>query len=318
MGLPDAASYGTPSSSSTRQPSSSSRKRIRTPPQTKVVDLTEDTPPKRRKKSAKPSVDEHLNDIAKSRSAKQAKTSKDEEKRLRRWRKAAPTSYLEVRDRALTQRMFVLDRQRDNSNPEHPAETVSIAGTTGNVYQITIDKVPSCSCPHALKGNQCKHIAYVLARVLRVPAELQYQLAFVSTELREIFAKAPPLPSETAEKETHDGNRKPLEGECPLCSEDFDLNSLEAIVYCKASCGNNIHRSCFQQWSATKGGGSVPCPFCRTPWQQDEADATKNVVRNGRKNAEGYVNVASQLGLSGDRDYSTYNQWWLFNKFRRG
>lgn len=325
MGLPDSAysrGYGAPSSSLMRQPrkpngGASSRKR-KAPPDVEVVDLTQDSRPKRvRVKQPKASIDEHLEDVAKSKSAKQAKKPKDEEKRLRRWRKHAPTSYIEVRDRALTQRMFALDRQRDDSNPEHPTETVTLAGTTGNVYQIVIDKVPSCDCPHALKGNQCKHIAYVLARVLRAPAELQYQLAFISYELREIFAKAPPLPSETAEQETHDGNRKPLEGECPICSEDFDPKSPEAIVYCKAACGNNVHKTCFQQWAATKGGRSVPCPFCRTPWQQDEADATKNVVRNERKNKEGYVNVADQLGLSGERDYSTYNQYWLFKRFGR-
>ena len=237
------------------------------------------------------------------------------EKRRRRWRKSAPGKYLEVRNRALTQRMFALDRQRNNDNPAHPTETISLAGTTGNIYTIVIDKVPRCDCPHALKGHQCKHVAYVLSRVLRVRAELQYQLAFISSELREMFAQAPPLPSAPAEEQTS-GNRKPIEGECPICVEDFDVERRESIVYCQASCGNNIHKQCFEKWAATKRGGEVTCPYCRSPWQADDSSAGIAAGR-GKRNEEGYVNVAAQLGLSGERDYSSYHPFWLGTAGRR-
>lgn len=258
-----------------------------------IIDLTQDSPPKKRKKQPKP----------------------DEEKRLRRWRAHPPQSYQEIRDRALTQRMFVLDRKRDTSTSDYPIETVSLAGTTGNVYTITIDKLPSCNCPHALKGNQCKHIIYVLARVLRVPAELEYQLAFLSFELREIFAQAPPLPSETGDDTKKDGNRKPLEGECPICCVDFEpADGGEEVVYCKAACGNNIHKECFERWAATKKGKEVTCPFCRTPWQGDP-DTLKKIAEAGPVNEDGYVNVANQLGITGKRDYSTYHQEWVRRNF---
>ena len=257
-----------------------------------VIDLTQDTPPKKRK-------------------------TKDpkEEKRLKRWRDHAPQTYHEIRARALTQRMFALDRRRDISNADHPIETISLAGSTGNVYTITIDKVPSCNCPHALKGNQCKHIIYVLARVLRAPAHLEYQLAFVSAELQEIFANAPALPSEQADATEKDGNRKAVDGECPICCVDFEPDdSKEEVVYCKASCGNNIHEECFQKWAATKKGGEVTCPFCRTPWQGDR-DTMKSVLTAGKVNDEGYINVASELGMSGQRDYSTYHRAWVNRRF---
>jgi hypothetical protein len=272
-----------------------SRKRRAPTMDVPVIDLTGDSPPpsetpnsKRRRadrdiqepsihdntfKGKQPQPDEEGDDSPKKKAKKD-----DGERRLRRWRKHAPSAYPEVRERALTQRMFVLDRQRDASDPEAPSETISLAGTTGNIYTITIDKVPSCDCPHARKGNQCKHIVYVLSRVLRAPAELEYQLAFVSSELKDIFARAPPLPSETAE---------------------------------------NDGKDCFSQWAATKTGQAVTCPFCRTPWQGDE-DQLKQVAKNGRKNADGYVNVASQLGLSGRRDYSTYNSYWVRGQARRG
>lgn len=257
----------------------------------------------------------HAADSTKKKPKKKAK--QDGETRLRRWRKHAPSAYREVRDRALTQRMFALDRLRSNDNPEHPSETISLAGTTGNVYTIVVDKVPSCDCPHAKKGNQCKHLVYCLSRILRAPADLEYQLAFTSSELKDIFANAPPLPSETANDDAKDGNRKPVEGECPICCSDFEPDSSETIVYCKAACGNNIHKDCFGQWAATKTGQTITCPFCRSPWQGDEIKL-KEVAKSGAKNAEGYVNVASQLGLSGRRDYSTYNSFWVRGQARRG
>lgn len=76
-----------------------------------------------------------------------------------------------------------------------------------------------------------------MARVLRVRADLEYQLALLSSELREIFANAPALPSATAAESDKDGNRKPLE-DCGICCEDFDTKAgSEEVVYCKAACG---------------------------------------------------------------------------------
>ena len=297
MGIPESDYvYGHPMLSAAATKKSRKRKADPVPSSSKaqtnnkeVIDLTADSPPKKRKKKVP-----------------------NEEKRLRRFRSHSPQSYQEIRARALTQRMFVLDRERDTPPDKPPTEIVSLAGTTGNVYTISIDRVPSCDCPHAQKGNQCKHIIYVLARVLRVPQHLEYQLAFLSSELRQIFAHAPPLPSEQAGEK--DGNRKPVEGECPICSEDFEPENSEEIVYCKAACGNNVHKSCFEQWAATKTGGGVTCPFCRTPWQGDE-DMLKKVSKSGKVNKDGYVNVASELGISGERDYSTYHQHWVNRQF---
>ena len=85
---------------------------------------------------------------------------KDEEKRLRVFRKKAPLSYLEKLQRATSQRMFVIDRSRGGTE-DVPEETIDMAGTTGNIYSITIAQLPNCTCPDNQKGNQCKHIVYV-------------------------------------------------------------------------------------------------------------------------------------------------------------
>ena len=59
-----------------------------------------------------------------------------------------------------SRRMFLIDRTRGGSE-DIPEETIDMAGTTGNIYSITISQLPSCTCPDNRKGNQCKHIVYV-------------------------------------------------------------------------------------------------------------------------------------------------------------
>ena len=217
----------------------------------------------------------------------------------------------------LYNRMFVVDRDRGGS-AHCPVETLTIAGTIGNIYTIKIDRLPCCDCPHALKGNQCKHIIYALVRVLHAPPNLRYQLAFLSSELRVIFAQAPPIP--TADADDSDGKRKKIEAEdeCPICCMEFEEET-EDIVYCKAACGNNIHRECFNQWAVTKQGSGLTatCPFCRTAWQ-DGAEDIKSLAKTGPHNREGYVNLSTQLGLSGRRDSSTYHQPWYLQRERGG
>ena len=83
-----------------------------------------------------------------------------EEKRLRRFRPQEPRSFSDIYDRAMTQRFFVLERRRTGTD-ECPGEVVELTGSTGNVYTVSIGLRPDCDCPHAKKGNQCKHVVFV-------------------------------------------------------------------------------------------------------------------------------------------------------------
>lgn len=198
--------------------------------------------------------------------------------------------------------MFVIERTRGGTD-EVPEELIVMAGSTGNLYNINVGLVPSCSCPDNKKGNQCKHIVYVntlriviisnnypdsslnkvLHNVLKAPEHLQYQLAFLSSvsanvyiqflyysdpvistsqELREIFSHAPPLlSSQYSDSSSQSNKRKEISGDCPICFTEFEPGN-EEIVWCKAACGNNIHKTCFEQWA--KSGNSrteVRCVF---------------------------------------------------------
>ena len=144
-----------------------------------------------------------------------------------------------------------------------------------------------------------------MRNVLKAPPELQYQLAFLTTELQQIFAGAPPIAGALSAQE-HPGSRKPLDGDCPICFMELaDGSSSEAIVWCKASCGNNIHKTCFDQWARASGSGGTRCVYCRAIWERDiDTESLAVLGRNARPdqlNSEGYVNVAAEVGMSGIR-----------------
>ncbi|KAH0368468.1 hypothetical protein KCU65_g4004, partial [Aureobasidium melanogenum] len=261
-----------------------------------------------------------------SRKQNKRRAGKGEEKRLKRERSHAPQKYTTVAYRATTQRMVVIDRRRlDNDDCPHqtphcPMEEIDLAGSTGNIYTVRITHVPECTCPDFRVNNnpQCKHIIYVLLKVLKVSEPLNYQAAFLTSELQEIFDHAGPLPAETVHTEDKDGKRKPTEGDCPICCEELSQEK-ETIVWCQAACGNNLHKTCFDQWAATKGHGQVTCPYCRTQWQNEiDGSALKGLAKTGPKNRDGYVNVAEQVGMSSRRDYSTYHDYWVRAQRRNG
>ncbi|KAI0173010.1 hypothetical protein GGR52DRAFT_572815 [Hypoxylon sp. FL1284] len=215
--------------------------------------------------------------------------AESEEKRLRRFRAKPPQSFGVIYDWATSQRFYVLGRVRGGS-ASCPEESVELTGSTGNIYVVHVAQQPTCTCPHAQSGNQW-------SRVLRARFDLVYQLALLTTELQEIFENAPPID----DTETRDQNRKSLEGDCPICFTPFE--DAEDTVYCRATCGQNIHKECFEMWATTKrksGTSKVTCPLCRTPWQGDD-DVVKKIKNTGIPGSEGYVNVADQLGVSRHR-----------------
>ncbi|KAJ0414964.1 RING finger domain protein [Aspergillus carlsbadensis] len=265
---------------------------------------------------------ENPNLSKKTRSSKGKKAEEStSERRARRFRKEPPKSFRERLDRAVTQRMFVVGQTVDGADGV-PEMKFDIVGSTGNLYRISIGKEPTCNCPDGAKGNQCKHICYVLVKVLRAPTHLQYQLAFLSTELSEIYENSPLRHvKEKAEEPETDGKRKPVEGDCPICFMEFAPDK-EIIIWCRAACGNNVHANCFHKWAATQNSRGVRCVYCRSPWQVEDADGKvemdlEQLRTQGEVGEDGYVNVASQMGMSGERDYSTYHQHWVRRQFSR-
>jgi hypothetical protein len=98
-------------------------------------------------------------------------------------------------------------------------------------------------------------------------------------------------------------------------------------VYCKAACGNNVHKDCMDSWMRARQGKAT-CPYCRSIWAENDFAGKKVNLEGASRTEEGYINVASQLGISGERgecrlllfveclliggaDWSTYHQPWV-------
>lgn len=169
----------------------------------------------------------------------------------------------------------------------------------------------------------CKHVLFVYLKVLKIPDPLNYQLSFTEDELAGIFEAdktshikstvspqiveyynaisegREPNPVETPGLES---GRKPIEGDCPICFEDLTEAKPEETVWCKATCGNSLHRECFLTW---RREGKNICVFCRSPWEADEKEL------GGLPETGGFCNLGAMVGLPKTRDTSSYHKPWL-------
>lgn len=124
------------------------------------VDLTEDDDESTRM-TASQQVHKGGNSGSRKRKASNAaEGSPSTEKRLRVYRAAAPKAFHDIFERALSQRFYVIGRSRGGT-AVCPEETFEVTGSTGNIYTVIVKQQPTCNCPHARKGNQCKHVIFV-------------------------------------------------------------------------------------------------------------------------------------------------------------
>jgi len=146
---------------------------------------------------------------------------------------------------------------------------------------------------------------------------LIYQRALLTSELRDIFRAAPHDPArsvvadEAVRKRFNEINsptvevaRKPIGGHCPVCYEE--MQQRQNVVWCRFSCGNNVHAECFQEWSKSKQAerSTVTCVLCRASWPQSDGRAPRSLPLG----EEGYVNLGSlQHDLPSERP--EYHDW---------
>ncbi|CAG8475192.1 8084_t:CDS:2 [Diversispora eburnea] len=224
---------------------------------------------------------------------KKSKTNQEEEKRLARFRFVCSSATQDRIGRAVSQRMYMINRTEINDLHQE----FTVLGSIGNVYTVVITKVPSCSCPDFQK-------------VLRVDrrSNLIYQKALLTDELKSIFDNAAPDPTQASKKvqeqyaaiasgsqpvEEANDKRRPIDGDCPICYEPLDEK--ENLVWCKSGCGNNLHKDCFAQWKKSKSVyDKVTCVYCRIEWEEEKSGEPTN--------DEGYINLAEAQGMSIKRD----------------
>jgi hypothetical protein len=241
-----------------------------------------------------------------------------EEKRLKPFRSKASQKVKERIDRAYTQRLFLVQKQLEEDKLEG---NFVVLGSTGNIYKVTIGKIVACSCPDFKRGNLCKHVLFIMIKVVGLSTEspLIFQVALVESELLQIFdmvknrrvgggvlaneqvQQAFASISKGEEPTPEGAARKPLEADsdCPICFDSMNAGT-QTLTYCRAACGANFHNECIQHWLGQSSRGPSTCPNCRQPWEDDRKRAA------GNSSKEVYTNLGKIQGQSSVRDTSTY------------
>jgi hypothetical protein len=189
------------------------------------------------------------------------------------------------KDRGIKQKIYMIEYDRRGEYNIF----FKVMGTTKNVYTVTIKKEPECTCPdYITRFNRCKHIYFILRRIMNVGEEIEDNKTYKKTQLKEMINNMPELMGELIVnnsikdkyrkmnccKKYEKVEMKDLDDLCGVCFDDLDNG--EKIDYCKYSCGKPIHIDCYNMISKNNG---YKCIFCRNNW-------------NVNLNNDTYINLA--------------------------
>ena len=180
-----------------------------------------------------------------------------------------------------------------------------IMGNSGRTYTVKIANYPTCTCPDfRTRGNRCKHIYFVLMRIMNISNYMEYE--YSDDELEEMFLNIPPVAKnllyEDEQTEQKEVNQKFAKGDiCPICLDP--LENGKELDYCKYSCGKTVHKKCFSMWEKSKGG---ICVFCRGKWYSNsQVNKPKKVSMHpiGENQINDLNNDIEMEGNDSDNDY---------------
>ena len=180
-------------------------------------------------------------------------------------------------ERCYTDNIYLIESIRPRDSEDKERKYV-IMGHSGHVYNVTISNKPKCTCPDFyLRHNRCKHIYFVLIRIMNIPNVTDK--SYSDEDLSEMFMNIPPIAQDLIYKgdniERNDGKEVEQKFEkgdiCPICLDP--LENGKDLDFCRYSCGKTIHSKCFSMWVKSKG--SV-CVFCRAQWYSSNAFGQKH------------------------------------------
>lgn len=182
---------------------------------------------------------------------------------------AAPALDRRRIDRALAERIYLRGTHATGADVMY-----DVTGQSGNDYKITINqttKTARCTCPdHAVRNSTCKHILYVLFRILRADnsqTTLQDVIQSVDTtpQINQPRVCQSAVLTRIWDKYKTNGKawKEPRwedKDECPICFDELKPES-EYIHWCRLQCGKCLHRSCYDAVAM-----KTLCPCCRSKW----------------------------------------------------
>jgi hypothetical protein len=174
-------------------------------------------------------------------------------------------------ERALTQRLYILDREILPADDDAEAFRFSVLGSTLATYNVQMEHrrgqaLWSCTCPDfATRRERCKHIYLVIARLVNCST---FRLVEAASEQHDLLVaicrsvctagagSSLPPSKEPSSKKVPPRALDPDES-CAICFES--LTAAEPLNYCSLCCGKSVHALCFRQWTRCKGATCVHC-----------------------------------------------------------
>jgi hypothetical protein len=173
------------------------------------------------------------------------------------------------KQRAFSQKLFLIETCSSTK--------YVVMGSTGNVYDVLISRVPLCTCPdNTVNKRRCKHIYFILCKVMKFndpdkdvfsdeDIELMLsnirqatELPYVDGGIKHAYEKL---------KNTKNTNKKIVAKDddiCPICLDD--LHNGDEFDFCEYGCGKCVHKVCFNMWCTRND--SV-CLICKKPWNKE-------------------------------------------------
>jgi hypothetical protein len=256
---------------------------------------------------------------------------------------AHSSSCLQARiTRAKKEKLLIAQCQKGETEKEND---ITIFGSTGNAYTVKIENqtCPTCTCPdfknqlnkiqQAQIGYQnelllpiCKHILFVFLRVLKFDSEEILNLHKITfnkdyipnhfiqlriQDTKEVHASKDAIDAWTKLNESKTNFRKPIEGDCSICCEEFLPSSENDLEWCKTQCGNNFHRICIEGLKKFYQEKNQPilCPLCRIEWTNIEEPLHQNIHHKRKREQykineeEGYLNFRHHTKQREKREY---------------
>jgi hypothetical protein len=192
------------------------------------------------------------------------------------------------------------ESMKEEVKPNNLERKFDLCGTTNNIYTVVINTNPTCTCPdYSLRKNRCKHIFFILVRVMKVNKENEDKLKYTDEELVKMFDNMPKHMTDvtsdvvdnnllkTYEKVStniHTNTQANKKGKakgvtkeikskisedtrCPVCLEAL-YESKESIENCKHGCGCTVHTDCINTYNnyRKKTGYDSVCLVCQKKW----------------------------------------------------
>ncbi|CAF5052635.1 unnamed protein product, partial [Rotaria magnacalcarata] len=137
-------------------------------------------------------------------------------------------------------------------------------------------------------------------------ADAQYNGSYILAEqsIREAYHAKTGDPDVIINPKTIQQKTITNEDECPICYESM-INDKNNVIFCSKSCGNNMHKNCFEQWRQAK----VSMPDTKT----------------SNTNPSSYLNLAAYSTTheydededdDDDDDEDDYMNNWMFFRYR--